>query len=143
VQPILVVDDDPSILKFLGRGLGLEGYEVVSCALGEEAVLLAKTKAPRLVILDWLLPGLCGEDVLLTLREQQPHLPVIILSARDTTLDQIAMLKAGADVILVKPVDFKVLLGYLAAFLDEETVKVARDGFVNPKGYTGHQPTTR
>jgi DNA-binding response OmpR family regulator len=116
VARILVVDDDPSVIRFLERGLTLEGYEVSCCSSGEEAFLEARTNPPDLVILDWMLPGLQGDEVMLRLHEMYPELPVLVLSARDTTIDQERMIKTGADAVLVKPVDFRVLLGHVLRF---------------------------
>lgn len=121
VARILVVDDDPSVLRFLERGLRLEGYEVSCCNSGEEAFLEARTNPPDLVILDWMLPGLQGDEVMLRLHEMLPELPVLVLSARDTTIDQERMIKTGADAVLVKPVDFRVLLGHVLRFTQSES----------------------
>jgi DNA-binding response OmpR family regulator len=120
VTRILVVDDDPSVVRFLERGLRLEGYDVSSCASGEAAFLEARTQVPDLVILDWMLPGLQGDEVILRLHELFPELPIIVLSARDTTIDQERMIKTGADAVLVKPVDFRVLLGHVLRFTQAE-----------------------
>jgi DNA-binding response OmpR family regulator len=107
---ILIVDDDTSVAKFLERGLSLEGFETVVCATGEEALLQARTQSPRLVILDWMLPGIQGDETMLRLRQVCPGLPVLVLSARDGAFDLDRMKKSGANVVLTKPVDFEVLL---------------------------------
>jgi DNA-binding response OmpR family regulator len=110
---ILVVDDDSSVAKFLERGLTLEGYDVTTCAAGDAALLQVIHEAPDLIILDWMLPGLPGDQVLSRLLEQERKPPVIMLSARDTAFDKARILKSGADVFLSKPVDFGVLLGHV------------------------------
>jgi DNA-binding response OmpR family regulator len=110
---ILVVDDDTSVAKFLERGLTLEGYDVTTCAAGDTALLQVIHEAPDLIILDWMLPGLPGDQVLSRLLEQERKPPVIMLSARDTAFDKARILKSGADVFLSKPVDFGVLLAHV------------------------------
>jgi DNA-binding response OmpR family regulator len=110
---ILVVDDDKGVAKFLERGLTLEGYEVTTCASGDAALLHIVRDTPDLVILDWMLPGLSGDQILLRLLEQRQKPPVIMLSARDTAFDKARILKSGADIFLSKPVDFRVLLGHV------------------------------
>jgi DNA-binding response OmpR family regulator len=121
VAHVWVVDDDPSTVRFLQRGLNLEGLEVSGYNAGEEALLDVLKKVPDLVILDWRLPGIQGGDVLVRLHEMHPRLPVLVLSGRDTSLDQAHMVWAGADAILAKPVDFKVLLGHVLALTQPET----------------------
>ncbi len=110
---ILVVDDDKGIVKFLERGLTFEGYDVTTCASGDVALSHIMRDAPDLVILDWMLPGLSGDEVLLRLLEHHHKPPVIMLSARDTAFDKARILKSGADVFLSKPVAFEVLLEHV------------------------------
>jgi DNA-binding response OmpR family regulator len=110
---ILVVDDDKSIVKFLERGLSFEGYKVTTCVSGDTALVEIMRELPDLIILDWMLPGLSGDQVLLRLLEQHHKPPVIMLTARDTVFDKTRILKSGADVFLSKPVDFGVLLDHV------------------------------
>ncbi len=110
---ILVIDDDKGVARFLERGLTFEGYDVTTCASGDAALLQVVREAPDLIILDWMLPGLSGDQVLLRLLERQHKPPVIMLSARDTAFDKARILKSGADVFLSKPVEFKILLGHV------------------------------
>jgi DNA-binding response OmpR family regulator len=123
VAHVLVVDDDPSVVRFLQRGLGFEGLEVSGYHAGEEALEEVQKKTPDLVILDWMLPGIQGNDVLLRLHELHPSLPVLILSGNDTSLEQSKMVWSGANAVLLKPVDFKVLLGHVLAFVQNEDVR--------------------
>jgi DNA-binding response OmpR family regulator len=113
MKHILVVDDDKSVLRFLERGLLLEGYRVSTCESGDAALLQLAQQRPDLMILDWMLPGLAGDQVLLRLLEKQAKPPVIMLSARDTAFDKARILKSGADVFLSKPIDFAVLLEHV------------------------------
>jgi DNA-binding response OmpR family regulator len=110
---ILVVDDDKSVTKFLERGLTFEGYDVTTCASGDAALMQVIREIPDLIILDWMLPGLSGDEVLSRLLENKAKPPVIMLTARDTPFDKARMLKSGADIFLTKPVDFSVLLGHV------------------------------
>lgn len=113
MKHILVVDDDKNVLKFLERGLVLEGYAVTTCASGDAALLQLARQFTHLIILDWMMPGLSGDQVLLRLLEQKQKPPVIMLTARDTAFDKARMLKSGADVFLSKPVDFGILLEHV------------------------------
>jgi DNA-binding response OmpR family regulator len=110
---ILVVDDDKGVAKFLERGLTFEGYEVMTCASGDAALMQVIRETPDLIILDWMLPGLSGDEVLSRLLETKTKPPVIMLTARDTPFDKARILKSGADIFLAKPVDFSVLLEHV------------------------------
>ncbi|MGL4611458.1 MAG: response regulator transcription factor [Trueperaceae bacterium] len=121
MKHILVVDDDKNVVRFLERGLTLEGYKVTSCMSGDAALLHLAQTLPDLVILDWMLPGLPGDEILLRLLEQHQKPPVIMLSARDSAFDKSRILKSGADVFLSKPVDFGVLLGHIRALVQDAT----------------------
>jgi DNA-binding response OmpR family regulator len=118
MKRVLVVDDDESVLRFLERGLAFEGYKGICCTTGEAALLEFQTNPCQLVLLDWMLPGMQGDELLLRLRGMQQDLPVIVLSARDTVIDKDRMLKTGADVFLTKPIDFNVLLGHVRELIE-------------------------
>lgn len=118
MKHILVVDDDKSVVKFLERGLNLEGYTVTTCASGDEALLQLAQASPDVMILDWMMPGLSGDQVLLRLLEQHHKPPVIMLSARDSAFDKERVLKSGADVFLSKPVDFTKLLEHIRTLIE-------------------------
>lgn len=87
VARILVVDDDPRIRDVLRRGLTYEGFAVDTAGSGEEALRLAREQSPDLVILDILMPGLDGYEVLRRLRAADPQLPILMLTARDAPAD--------------------------------------------------------
>lgn len=110
---ILIVDDDPSIGNLLEEALTKEGYSVLRAYSGTEAVLLLRQTRPDLVLLDMMLPGLSGEEVL-------PHLkgvPVIVVSAKVDVDDKVGMLLRGAADYVTKPFDIRELLARIAVQL--------------------------
>ena len=113
---ILVVDDDPNILKVMQRGLGFEGYRVQVAASGEDALAAAREAEPDLIILDLMLPGVDGIDVCKRLRGGL-NTPILMLTARDAVRDKIAGLEAGADDYLAKPFVFDELVARVRALL--------------------------
>ena len=113
---ILVVDDDPEIVSFLRRGLAYEGYGVDTAADGAEALTKARDKAPDLVVLDIMMPGLDGLEVARRLR-QGGDIPILMLTAKGTVADRVAGLDSGADDYLVKPFAFDELLARVRALL--------------------------
>jgi DNA-binding response OmpR family regulator len=113
MKRVLVVDDDASVLRFLERGLTFEGFSSVLCTTGEQALLEFQKHSFDLIILDWMLPGLQGDEIMLRLRQVRRNLPIIVLTARDTAIDKDRMLKSGADVFLAKPVDFHELMTHV------------------------------
>ncbi len=111
---ILVVDDDPHIRSVVSRGLRFEGYDVQLAADGAEALRIARTAPPDLVVLDVMLPGMDGLEVCRRLR-RGTNVPILMLTARDAIPDRIAGLDSGADDYLVKPFDFDELLARIRA----------------------------
>lgn len=99
---ILVVDDEPQILRFLKPALNAAGYDVIEATTGTEALSRASTQSPDLVILDLGLPDMDGKDVIARLRGWSA-IPIIILSARDREAEKIAALDLGADDYVEKP----------------------------------------
>src|SRR5215213_3054276 len=114
---VLVVDDDPNVLRVMKRGLVYAGYGVDEADTGETALAIARERAPDLVILDVMLPGLDGLEVCRRLRTASPQLPILLLTARDRVPDRVAGLDAGADDYLVKPFAFDELLARVRALL--------------------------
>jgi len=117
VPRILVVEDERKVLRSLRRGLEAEGYEVVTAADGEDGYRLAAAEPFDCVVLDLLLPGRDGLQVLTDLRRGGHTLPVLILTARDAVEDRVIGLDAGADDYLVKPFAFAELLARLRVLL--------------------------
>lgn len=99
---ILIVDDEPQILRFLKPALTAAGYDIIEASTGAEALSLASTRSPDLVILDLGLPDMDGKEVIARLRGWS-SVPVIILSARDREAEKIAALDLGADDYVEKP----------------------------------------
>ncbi len=116
-EKILVIEDDPSILRGLQLNLGMEGYAVRSAADGETGLRLAKTERPDLVCVDVMLPRLGGLEVVREIRKDDPDLPILILSAKGQEGDKVAGLQLGADDYLVKPFGLKELLARIDALL--------------------------
>ena len=111
---VLVVDDEPTMLRGLRVNLTARGYEVDAAADGETALDLAATHRPDVVILDLGLPGIDGLDVIRGLRGWTA-VPIIVLSAREQEPDKIAALDAGADDFVTKPFGMGELLARLRA----------------------------
>src|SRR3954469_9049789 len=114
---VLVVEDERKVLRGLQRGLEQEGYEVVTAENGEAGYELALTQPFDCLVLDLLLPGRDGLQVMADLRRAGKALPVLILTARDAVEDRVAGLDSGADDYLVKPFAFAELLARLRALL--------------------------
>ena len=113
-ERILIIEDDPAILKVLQRGLAYEGYTVDVATDGRTGLNLAHDHHPDLVILDWMLPGMDGLEVCRRLR-LQGGLPILMLTAKDTIQDRVQGLDAGADDYIVKPFNLDELTARIRA----------------------------
>jgi DNA-binding response OmpR family regulator len=114
---ILLVEDEPGIVDFLKRGLEAEGFVVQAALNGLEGEQRAQCESFDMVVLDLMLPGLGGMELLAKLREVKPELPVIVLTARAEIEDRVAGLDAGAVDYLVKPFSLAELLARVRAQL--------------------------
>jgi DNA-binding response OmpR family regulator len=114
---ILVVEDEAKVARALKEGLEREQYAVVVARTGEEGFYLVNAEEFDLVILDLMLPGHDGLQVLATLRKRGLGTPVLILTARDAVEDRVEGLDSGADDYLVKPFAFPELLARIRALL--------------------------
>jgi len=134
---VLLVDDEVRLLAALRRGLVAEGFAVDTAASGPEGLELARLGDFDAVVLDVMLPGLSGYEVVRTLRAEHNWVPVLMLSARDGDHDQADGLDNGADDYLTKPFSFIVLLARIRALLRREvhprpTMLTAGDVVLDP-----------
>ncbi len=113
---VLVVDDEPQILRALSINLRARGYDVVLAQSGEQALTLAARDHPDLVVLDLGLPGIDGVEVIEGLRGWST-VPIVVLSVRDREPDKVAALDAGADDYVTKPFGMDELLARMRAAL--------------------------
>jgi DNA-binding response OmpR family regulator len=114
---ILVIEDEPKVGKALQEGLQAEEYDVTLASTGEEGFFLASSQSFDLIVLDLLLPGRDGLEVLSALRKKGMRIPVLVLTAKDAIEDRVAGLDAGADDYLVKPFAFPELSARIRALL--------------------------
>ncbi len=112
---ILVIEDEPKVAKAIREGLESEHYQVTAAETGEDGYFLATTQAFDLILLDLMLPGRSGLEILTALRKQKCQTPVLILTARDDVDDRVAGLDTGADDYVVKPFAFPELLARIRA----------------------------
>ena len=114
---VLVVEDDSAIRRGVVDALTFAGYEILQSGNGTEAQKLAVSATYDLLLLDLVLPGTNGFDILKSVREHRPTIPVIILSARGEEADRVHGLRLGADDYVVKPFSVKELLARVEAVL--------------------------
>jgi DNA-binding response OmpR family regulator len=114
---ILVVDDEPAIVTVVRERLERDGFSVRGVATGEEALAHLEAEPADLVVLDVMLPGIDGLEVLRRLRGQGNLVPVVVLTARDEDVDRIVGLELGADDYLVKPFNPRELTARVRAVL--------------------------
>lgn len=114
---ILVVEDEPKIAGAIKAGLEPQGYEVTLATSGEEGFFLAQCQAHDLLVLDLMLPGRDGLEILSAMRRCGIQTPVLILTARDTVEERVQGLECGADDYLVKPFAFPELVARIRALL--------------------------
>jgi two-component system OmpR family response regulator len=120
-QRILVVDDELPITELLQMALSFEGYEVAVAATGREALELARTFRPHLIVLDVMMPGIDGFQVVKRLREERDMTPVLLLTARDSVEDRVEGLRLGSDDYLAKPFSLAELTARISAILRRST----------------------
>jgi two-component system, OmpR family, alkaline phosphatase synthesis response regulator PhoP len=129
---ILIVDDEPDILEFLGYNLSKEGYQVLKASGGREAIELVKTLNPHLIILDIMMPGIDGIETCREIRQLslQPQPLILFLTARSEDYSQIAGLDAGGDDYVFKPVKPRVLVSRINALLRRYDTKEPTNGLI-------------
>jgi two-component system OmpR family response regulator len=126
---ILVVDDEPNIAELLSAALRFEGYDVGVAKTGVEALDMVRTYRPNLVMLDVMLPDLDGNEVCRRLRHQGEQVPIVFLTARDTTQDKVEGLGMGDDYV-TKPFSVEELMARVGAILRRAREVVAADSSV-------------
>ena len=108
---VLIVDDEPSILKTLGGLLSDEGFEVITAPNGYEALKIIDTESPDLVLLDIWMPGIDGIETLKEIRKENPYIQVIIITGHGTIETAVKATKLGAFDLIEKPLSIdKVIL---------------------------------
>jgi len=107
---ILAVDDEPNILKMISVNLSLEGYKIITASDGESALTLFNEYSPDLIILDIMMPGIDGFEVIDRIRKLGSSIPIIILSGRDDINSLRDALEKGADDYINKPFNIHLLL---------------------------------
>lgn len=130
---ILVVDDEPNILQFLELGLSNEGYDVKTVQDGMSAISMMKEYQPHVVILDVMMPGMDGFEVVHMLKKMD-QVAVIMLTAKDEVDDRVKGLQLGADDYMVKPFSFVELLARIQARVRNQFPNLA--GEVNLGAFT-------
>jgi len=114
---LLVVDDEPNIVELLSASLRFAGYDVSTASHGTEALRKAREVQPDLVVLDVMMPGLDGFEVVRRLRGEDRHVPVLFLTARDAVEDKVLGLQTGGDDYVTKPFSLDELVARVRALL--------------------------
>ncbi len=117
MQKILIVEDEPDMLMGLQDNLQFEGYQVLTATDGEEALEVATTACPDLIVLDIMLPKLDGFEVCKQLRAKGMDTPIIMLTAKSQEVDKVVGLELGADDYITKPFSVRELLARIKAVL--------------------------
>ena len=118
-QKVLVVEDDKDIQEIIEYNFTREGYEVITCSDGEDALDLIRHETPDLVILDWMLPNLSGSEILRQVRSSKKirKIPIIMLTARTEEIDKLKAFDTGADDYITKPFSNAELIARTKALL--------------------------
>jgi two-component system, OmpR family, copper resistance phosphate regulon response regulator CusR len=117
VANILIIEDDPKTARAIRDGLRLDGHEATSVTTGEEGIAVSRAQPVDAIVLDWMLPGCNGIEVLSRLRGDGRRTPVLLLTARDTIEDRVIGLDSGADDYLIKPFAFAELSARVRALV--------------------------
>ncbi len=121
---VLIVDDDKHISELLKLYFEKDGFEVSSCYTGDAVMSMVRAVTPDVIILDLMLPGMSGFDIMRQLRRES-DVPVLMLTARSDTLDKIIGLELGADDYILKPFEPKELLARVKAVLRRSNLPAA------------------
>ncbi|HEY5955246.1 MAG TPA: response regulator transcription factor [Polyangiaceae bacterium] len=129
-ETILVVEDDPSILRGLEMNLQLEGYAVISGRDGKEGLALLEQQRPDLIVLDIMLPKCDGFSVIRSARQSHADTPIIVLSARGEEADKLLGLSLGADDYVTKPFSLPELLARIRTVLRRQRRSMPATGLL-------------
>jgi two-component system copper resistance phosphate regulon response regulator CusR len=113
----LVVEDEPKLASFIEKELKAHGFFVDTAGDGRKGEELARKNTYDIILLDWILHVRSGVDVCRSIRQEMPHVPILMLTALDGIEDQVKGLNAGADDYLTKPFDVSVLMARVSALL--------------------------
>jgi len=127
-QRILVIEDEPDLLRGLSLNLKAEGYTVITASRGDVGVKLAQREKPHLVLLDIMLPGMSGLDVCKELRRKGFDEPIIMLTAKSEEVDRVVGLEIGADDYLTTPFGLRELLARIRVRLRRHNGAVESNG---------------
>ncbi|TCS96741.1 response regulator transcription factor [Hazenella coriacea] len=146
-KKILVVDDEPSIVKLVQFNLEKEGFTVEIAYDGQMALDMLKEQAPDLLVLDWMLPKMDGLEVCRKVRQEKKHVPILMLTAKTDEFDKVLGLELGADDYMTKPFSPRELTARVKAILrrvealqgseigeNESLIKIG-DLTIDPEGY--------
>ncbi|AJK80883.1 MULTISPECIES: two-component system response regulator TcrX [Mycobacterium avium complex (MAC)] len=125
---VLVVDDEAVLAEMVSMALRYEGWNIATASDGASAIAAARNQRPDVVVLDVMLPDMSGLDVLHKLREENPQLPVLLLTAKDAVEDRIAGLTAGGDDYVTKPFSIEEVVLRLRALLRRTGVTTVDSG---------------
>ena len=125
---VLVVDDEAVLAEMVSMALRYEGWNIATAVDGSSAIATARAHRPDVVVLDVMLPDMSGLDVLHKLREENPQLPVLLLTAKDSVEDRIAGLTAGGDDYVTKPFSIEEVVLRLRALLRRTGVTTVDSG---------------
>jgi two-component system, OmpR family, response regulator len=125
---VLVVDDESVLAEMVSMALRYEGWNIATAGDGSSAIASARAQRPDVVVLDVMLPDMSGLDVLHKLREENPQLPVLLLTAKDAVEDRIAGLTAGGDDYVTKPFSIEEVVLRLRALLRRTGVTTMDSG---------------
>jgi len=135
---ILLVEDEENLHEALKLNLELEGYEITSAFTGSEALQKVQSEYFDLIILDVMLPDVDGITITETIRVQNNHVPILILSAKNTSSDRVLGLKKGADDYLTKPFNLEELLLRVQKLIEKNKKMLDKDSVGDTYQFGGH-----
>jgi len=129
-----VVEDDAPIRMLIAEVCRLQGHDVLEAGTGAQAIELATSSQPDLVLIDWILPDISGTEVIRELRRQGLISPMVMLTGRSTKMDELDGLEVGADAYITKPFDWRILAPRINAHLRRSALAetgVGREGVLS------------